>query len=180
MLLPLLTTTAGAAEMNLSWGDQPVRYHAEVLIQHFYPIEVLAMQNISVRATTLMAGADLTCKGEPFKKGTQVTCTVDTVSMQGEPQHPSDTDRLNQVMMEYGTILTGATLQIELGADGRLKVVDLEGVDKADERQREIHETLRLISRRMVAPLDMQLPRKGEATAGDSWKHKNSAVAIEI
>lgn len=176
----LATATAGAAEMNLDWSDKTIRYHAETLIQHFNPIEVLAIQNLNVRAVTLMAAADISCKGAALKKGWSVDCTIDTIAMQGEPQYADDADALSTVLLEYGSILTGAVIEIELGADGRIKVVDLEGVDKADERQREIHEKLRLIVRRMVAPLDLQLPKKGVASAGDSWKHKNSAIAFEI
>jgi hypothetical protein len=175
-----MLASAGAAEMNLAWSSETIRYHAEVLIQHFNPIEVLAIQNLNVRATTLMAAADLSCSGKALKKGWSVDCSIDTIAMQGEPQYADDMDALNTVLLEYGSILTGALIQIELGADGRIKVVDLEGVDKADERQREIHEKLRLIVRRMVAPLDLQLPKKGMAEAGDSWKHKNSAIAFEI
>ena len=166
--------------MNLDWSEKTVRYHAEVLIQHFNPIELLAIQNLNVRATTLMASSDMSCTGAALKKGWSLVCSIDTIALQGAPQYADDADALNAILLEYGSMLTGATLQIELGVDGRIKVVDLEGVDKADERQREIHEKLRLIMRRMVAPLDLQLPKKGEAESGDSWKHKNSAIAFEI
>jgi hypothetical protein len=180
MLILTLLSAAGASEMNLDWTGKTVRYHAETLIQHFYPIELLAIQNTNVRAVTIMAAADLTCSGTALKKGWEVTCSIDTIGLQGIPQREVDAARVDAVLAEYTELLSSATIQIELGADGRVKVVDLEGVSKNDERQREIHEKLRLIMRRMVAPLDQQLPKKGVAAMGDSWKHKNSAIAFEI
>ncbi|MDG1483798.1 MAG: hypothetical protein P8R54_29675 [Myxococcota bacterium] len=180
MLILSLLSTASAADMNLDWAGKTVRYHAETLIQHFYPIELLALQNTNVRAVSIMAAADMTCTGEALKKGWALTCTIDTIGLQGVSQHPSDTPQVDAVLEEYSGLLTGAVVQVELAADGRVKVVDLEGVAKADERQREIHEKLRLVMRRMVAPMDQQLPKKGTTELGDSWKQKNNSVAFEI
>ncbi|MFT5686513.1 MAG: hypothetical protein ACI8RZ_007469 [Myxococcota bacterium] len=180
MLILSLLSAAGASEMNLDWTGKTVRYHAETLILHFNPIELLAIQNINVRSVAIMAAADMTCSGTELNKGWKVACTIDTIGLQGAPQHESDAPQVDEVLAEYVGLLTGAVVEIEIGADGRLKVVDLEGVAKVDERQREIHEKLRLVMRRMVAPLDQLLPKKGIAEAGDTWKHKNSAVAFEI
>ena len=65
-------------------------------------------------------------------------------------------------------------------SDEDVQLVGHRTARQADERQREIHEKLRLVMRRMVAPMDQQIPKKGVAALGDSWKQKNNSVAFEI
>ena len=180
MLILSLLSAAGASEMSLDWTDKTVRYHAEAIIQHFNPIELLAAQNTNVRVTTLMIASDMTCSGAVLRKGWTVSCNIDEIGLQGVALHEVDTEKVDTVTAEYVQMLTGATIEIVLSENGRILGVDLEGVEKTDDRMSEIQEKLRLIVRRMVAPIDQLLPKKGIATTGDSWKHKNSAIAFEI
>ncbi len=176
----MLLSTVQAAPLSLQWDADPIRYHGELLLQRGEPIALLSANNIDVRATTVMLAADMTCTGEAAGKNWKVECAIDEIAIQGGAYTPDEQERLDTIFTEYSALMSTATVQLVQRADGRLRSVDLEGIDKSDERMSEIHESLRLLMRRLFAPLDIQLPKKGSAEVGETWKHKGGAVALEL
>jgi len=65
---------------------------------------------------------------------------------------------------------------VAFGRDGRLRNVDLEGVEARDRRTSEIREAMRLVMTRVYAPLDLQLPKNGDDKDRGAWKQGSSVV----
>jgi hypothetical protein len=58
-----------------------------------------------------------------------------------------------------------------MGTNGRVRTIDLEGVDKTrNQRFSQIAETMRLLMVRAFAPLDLELPRKGDDKGKGTWR----------
>jgi hypothetical protein len=104
----------------------------------------------------------------------EVSCTLEDVALMAAA-HPGDAGLLLPVLQEIDGVLTGAVLQLQVGADGRLRDVDLEGVRRNNRRLSERTENLRLMLSRMVAGLDLRLPRP-RTTEGDLWIQRRDAV----
>ena len=84
--------------------------------------------------------------------------------------------RMNlSLLQELDEVLTGAGLQLQVGDNGRLRNVDLEGVRRPNRRLSERTENLRLVLARMVAGLDLHLPRPRK-TEGDFWVQYRDVV----
>jgi hypothetical protein len=86
--------------------------------------------------------------------------------------------RLLPILVEADDALTGATVQFLFGRDGRVRDVELVGLHmKADDRRSaEREEGLRLLMVRTFAPLDLQLPRKGDDGGKGAWRQKESLI----
>ena len=181
MVVVLLGASAAqAATVGLNL-DPPTRYRAEVLVQNGTPVQLLGSNNLNARATMVAMALELTCDGSAAgSRGWEVACDVDTAQLQGTAITPPEQERLDTIMAEYGTLLSQATLQIGIGSDGRVRLVDVEGIEKRDERMSVVHEYIRLLVRRAFAPADVQLPKKGEAAVGERWKQKSGALPMEV
>lgn len=179
MWMVLLGGLASAADLNLDL-NAPARYHAEALIQAGTPVQLLASNNINARVVMIGAAFDLDCSGEMGTRDWKMLCNIDNVGLQASAYTPDKQDAVDAIMDEYMALMEDAQAQVEFGTDGRIRLVDIEGIDKRDERMRNVHEYIRLIVRRGFAPMDIQLPRKGVAEVGDKWKRKTGAATFEM
>lgn len=178
-LLALLST-ADATELSLSWSEEPVRYHGELLLDIGEAVWMLSRNNINARARTVTIVADFTCRGAESGRNWSVDCVVDQIEMGAEPFTERERERVNEILQEYTELITYEHVEMIFGADGRMKSIDVEGVPKNDERAREIQELLRLFMRRMFVPFEHQLPRRGSAEVGQTWAHRGTAANIEV
>ena len=178
MFALLLSLNAFAGELSPRWEPgQVVRYHAETLFGAG-SLPMLARQNTEARAVRLGVVMDLSCVPAAQKKGWEITCDVEKAQLQGEAV-PGEQDRLDQVLTESAATLSAATLVLNVGLDGRVTAVDLHDVPRTDERSVQIAETLRQISRRAVAPLDLEMPKNG-VDPGKAWKQSGAPLAMEL
>lgn len=179
MWMVLLGGLASAADMNLDLNG-PARYHAEALIQAGTPVQLLASNNINARVVMIGAAFDLDCSGEMGTRDWKMLCELDNVGLQAAAFTPDKQDEVDTIMAEYMAFMEDAQVQVEMTTDGRIRMVDIEGIDKRDERMRYVHEYIRLIVRRGFAPMDIQLPRKNTAEVGDKWKRKTGSTTFEM
>jgi len=178
--LLLMLSTASAGELALSFPAEPVRYHGELLVDSGEAIWMLGRNNLNARAKTITAAADFTCRGEESGRGWELDCVVDQIALEAVPFSEPERERVDAIMAEYVELMTFEHVQLSFGGDGHIRTVDVEGVDKNDERAREVHEMLRLLMRRMFVPFEQQVPRKGTAEVGQKWKHKGNVAALEV
>ncbi|MGC6493425.1 MAG: hypothetical protein ACON5B_11360 [Myxococcota bacterium] len=68
----------------------------------------------------------------------------------------------------------GAHLQITQRTDGKLVLIDLEGVPKSRRRLQLIHGIMRLLMVRSLAPLDVHMPKNGDDRGAGAWVQKSS------
>ncbi len=178
-LIPLLVVSSSAhaqAPLVPRW-DQPVRYHAEAAVSTPNGMLVLGVANLEAAARTHEMMAELSCTGAPDGAGWEVICTLDQIRFSGQAFHGDQAD-LDAILAEYEAMLKGKHLQLSVAKDGRITTVDLEGVERVDERTGRILEHQRQLMRRLVAPLDLGLPKKGELA--DSWKQKGTPLLYEL
>lgn len=178
-LLTLLALPGAAHAEDLllpGWGS-PVRYRAEVGISTPDGLMFLGWQNLDARAATTELVVEMSCTGQPDGKGWDVECVLDRVLM-GGVAYSDEQAELEQIHAEYVQRLTGARIQVDVGRDGRVLGLDLEGAERVDERMAHILELQRLLLRRAFAPLDLGLPPKG--VARPKWKQKGVPLLFEL
>lgn len=175
LLLASLPVRAGA--LVVSW-DQPVRYHAEAAISTPNGYRFYGWKNAEAVARRSEIALDLSCSGRPVSRGFDVECTLDRVALAGKA-FTGDQEDLDAVFAEYVGLMQGQTMQLLIGSDGRVLTVDLEGVDKRDERMARIHEDQRQLLRRALTPLDLGLPKKGDPKSG-TWKQKGTPLLFQL
>ncbi len=168
---------ASEAGPLVSRWDQPLRYHLEAAVSTPNGVQLLAVENKDAVARTHELLAEISCSGAAAGSGYDVTCELDKVLVGGQA-FPGDEDELAAILDEYQELLQGKQLQLSVAADGRITLVDLEGIERVDERTGIIIEHLRQLMRRAVTPLDLGLPKKGALQ--DEWKQKGSPLLFEL
>lgn len=179
MISLLLSTLALAGELSPRWeSGQIVRYQATVQVKVPSGMTFLGLKNTEARADLVGLALDLACAPEAKKKGWTVMCEVDKADLQGSA-FPAEQEALDRAFQENEAILQAATIKLEIADDGRIQVVDLRGIEQTDERAGYMREILRQLSRRAVAPLDLQMPKDGVAPT-KPWKQKGTPLAAEL
>lgn len=104
------------------------------------------------------------------RRTVEVSCRLDDVALSAEGID-QDYKLLQPILTELDGMLTGSTVQLQIGRNGNISNVDLEGLDHRNRRTGQLIENLRLIVSRAFAGLDLQLPRTDEQQWAeyDSW-----------
>ncbi len=168
---------AAHAVTGLAWQWQEGVQHRYLLQVQVRLSELMwfkATLNREVRVVEFRANVitNCRCNGALGKKAWRVNCKIEDIALQAAPV-VQEAGLLQAVLDEMATNYRGATAQLQFMTDGRLRNIDLEGVDKRNRRIAEIHETMRLILVRALAPLDLQLPKKGDDGERGFWKQSN-------
>ena len=180
MLLVLLASIAAQAAGPLTpqWGKAPVRLHFEMALHTQSVVRYYSPRNVDARVSDHLVSLNATCTSAPDRRGWQAKCELDDVRL-GGIAYPGEQEALNSILPEWEETLNASFVQLEILADGRIASVDLEGPSKADERQAAIHETMRLLVRRVFTVIDVQAPKDGALPTG-VWKQKGSPLAFEL
>lgn len=179
MLALLLSSLSLAGDLAVRWEPgATVRYHAESRMDVPGGLVFLGAVNTEARARVVELALDLSCQGAAKKKGAAVSCEVDQVRLGGEAV-TGEQERLDRALAENARLLEDARVSFEVSEDGRLTNVDLKGTPDADARLNYTGELLRLLVRRAVAPLDLQLPKNGD-DPGKPWRQSGAPLALEL
>ena len=173
----LCSTSAQAVETDLSWDwEQSHRFYMAVEVHLPVKMWFNAERNTEVRAVAYQIRSIIDCEPgrRELKKVFEISCEIEDIALVAAA-HPGDSGLMLPVLQEFDAALTGATLQLQVGENGRLRNVDLEDVRRANRRLSEQAENLRLILIRMVAGLDLHLPRP-RTTEGDAWVQYRDVV----
>jgi len=144
------------------------------------PMRFRGQNNSEARVSVQTMAMDLTCAGEEKRRTWNMVCTIDSIALAANAYRAEEQGSLDIITAQYQTLLSAATIQLEFRKDGRINLVDVEGVSKHDEEASEIHEVLRQLVRRSLAPLDIQWPRNGQIDQDDDWKRRSGAIAFEL
>ncbi|MEQ1568756.1 MAG: hypothetical protein ABMA64_24165 [Myxococcota bacterium] len=173
LLLSLVgTPTAHAATELYAWDwTRTHRFAIETQVQLPLYMWLGTAFNHQARITAFDLRLVTTCADADIegRHQVEVTCTIDDVALSAAV-YPADAGRLQRVLDEIDTQLTGAGVQLVMQDDGRLANIDLEGLDRRNPRAGRINENLRLIVTRGFAGLDLALPSGDEA----AWTHYQS------
>jgi hypothetical protein len=176
MAMALGTQQASAVD-NLSWKWEKDRRF--LLISDVSAPEHLvfrAEKNFEARVYKWRSNIVVSCAPEALgKKASALACTIEDISLQAM-SIPADLGSLPAVLEDLDQKMTGAVIQVEMTNDGRIRNVDLEGIDKRHRRLNQIVETMRLVVARAMAVMDLQLPKKGDDKGEGNWPQKQTLV----
>lgn len=170
LLIALLTSAWGTTGLAWQW-DGPQTWVVQTQLRIPSEFWLQAERNLQVRVAEVRTNAVLDCAPERTlgKRGWEIRCDVRDFGIQAAPE--STDHGLLEILDELDGRLTGqAWVEVVMTADGRVRSVDLEGVDKSNRRLQEIHESLRLLLTRSMAGFDLRLPRKGDDKDAGEWE----------
>jgi hypothetical protein len=132
----------------------------------------LSEYNKDSRVFDVAYALDLSCKASEQGKSYLVTCDVDDAQLTAAGE---DADNLLTVLDEWDEkLVNDATVEITLTPDGKVKEIDLVGLNERNQRIRSIKETMHAVLARGLSSFDLQLPKKGVAEG--TWKQKSELV----
>lgn len=163
---------------ELRWEDDEVRryvFKAEVTTPNALPM--WAVENID--GLILGFRIDLVTSCRPAhrmgKRGVELRCDVEDASIQGRPD-PGTQGKVAQVAQEWTELLKGGGwVQMDVMRNGRVRRVGLQGLAKGTPREQLIHQVMREMIVRAVAPMDVLLPKKGFEDK-KPWRQRDSLV----
>jgi hypothetical protein len=177
-LFALVLGAAHAGPLVPRWPVEPVSYQLETVIDTPRSTRHVGSKNVEARSTRLRVTAEVTCTGQLSGKKWQVRCDVDGITFQGRSATGTG-EALQAIFNEYQSMLANAAVELSIADNGRITGLKMDGVEKTDARTGEMLETLHLVFRRLFAPMDLQLPKNGDAK-GKSWRQRGSPMALEL
>ena len=182
MLLSLASPALATDGLEVQWAEGETRVYSlqsRTLLPSLMRIQ--AAENLDARVAQVWLDVVATCGIDELmgKKRINLVCTLDDVQIRAAVVH-KDLARAPKIIAEMDAALSGGQVQLQYLRDGRLRGLDLEGVDKSTPRLDEQHEVLRLLLMRTFAPLDVGLPKKGD-DGGAPWTvRETQALALPV
>jgi hypothetical protein len=169
----MMAAQGAQAASGLVWKweeGQGRRFLVRSTVEMPEPIDFFGKLNSDARISKFTLTMVLSCVQEAKlgRAGWLLRCDIDAAGLQALPL-PAHVGQVGPIAEQWADVLQDeAWLQIVQRPDGKLKSVDLEGVDKSNDRFQRVAEWMRQMCMRAIAPLDVHLPRKGELE-GDAW-----------
>ena len=109
------------------------------------------------------------------KTGWEVHCTVDDIGVQAVALG-ADVGILGPILEEWDGRLTGAVVEIEWTADGRIRNVGFGEMERRNRRDGENLEVFRQLMARAFSGFDLRMPKKGDDKGLGEWTQKAPLV----
>jgi hypothetical protein len=154
------------------WAPGEVRRYllrADVVLPE--AIEFNAAINTNALVNQVSIGLVVSCSPSATlgKAAWELRCEIDDATLSATP-NPQSVGLVKGVAEEWSAVLRDqGWLQVVMGANGRVRSVDLEGTDKRIERLRLITETMRQLILRAFSPMDVELPKDGSDHGTGQW-----------
>ena len=182
MILFLLGVLSAQATTGLAWTwstEQPVKYNLEVLVEAPRGQLWVAENNDVARTTRSMVRLDVSCSAERAGRSDwSVDCGIDSVNFSGRAL-PGDEDALKRILTQNESHLQGKSVRLRMGADGRVKKLDLVGIDTKNRYLAVVFEQVRWMLRRAFTPMDLKLPKNGD-DRDKKWRQRGSPLVFEL
>jgi hypothetical protein len=172
---------------SLAWASIPAAWDLHEHVRHRWVIEsevmlthhlwLYADRNRDVRARGVGLQLVLDCTGQaPGARVGHLACTIDDASATGVT-YPSERGRMQKVLEEMDAKLTGASLDLVMRPDGRLRTIRLVTTRlqlSQNQRTRSTDEALRTLVVRAVSAFDVDIPDAGFEEGG--WPQYESTL----
>jgi hypothetical protein len=138
------------------WDD--TWWYVETEIKMPYPVDFQASENHQFRSNAFQIRAVYHCeKTFPMgRKRHEVNCTIDNVGIKAMALELNN-KHVQSILEELDAKLSGAKLELQVSADGRVDNIGIEGVPTRNRRESQILEMLRSILARSIAGFHMRL-----------------------
>lgn len=182
LLGPGLSTPAHALEgLEWNWPEDLVRrYKIEGKLTLPEATRFDAKENFNGWVLRVDLAVVIDCKPTATlgKRGWELRCDILEAAVSALPMQEA-IGQLTPVAQEWAASLEEGWLQVVLTRDGKVRSVDLEGVDKRIRRMQDIQETQRLLLTRLMAAFDLELPKKGDDEDRGGWS-SNQSLAFAL
>lgn len=182
MLLILLSVLSANATTGLAWTwstDQPVKYHLQTVVDAPRGQMWSAEINTVARSTRTMVQVDVSCSASAASKSLwDVDCSLDNAKFTGRAL-PGEEESLRKIFEQNERYLDGKSVRLRMGTDGRVKKLDLVGIDTKNSNLAVVFEQIRWMLRRAFTPMDLKLPKKGD-DKNKKWSQKGSPLVFEL
>lgn len=186
MFLAVAAHAGPAAEEIVVYGDPFARWNGtrwlvETEVVPPNPMRLDRERDEGFIALGMQSHVILACDKEHAlsRKAHEIRCAIEDLSLRAVPgeRDPSAARiaAMDGVMAELDAKLTGASVQLQVSADGAVRDVGLDGVEDGDHRTADIQETLRLALLSPLAGFHLRLPTAA-LKDGRSWVEYNSAL----
>jgi hypothetical protein len=182
LLIGLGASAPAHATTGLVWKmpAEGLRYFVVARVNYPLMLNFQAEINHQFRASEFQFEAVTECKPTvTTKTGWELQCRFEDVSLLADPVEADETEHVQGVLTELEGRYEKGWVQVQLGSDGRVRSLDLEDVEKGNQRTADIHELMRLIAVRAFAGLDLELPKNGDDKGKGAWKN-NSLLANQV
>ncbi len=173
----LSAAPADAAEPELTWDwSQDQRYYLETEVR--LPLLMWFFKRYNEQARVAAFQVRMVADCEPVYEGkrrAEVWCTLEDVGLKASGL-PQEQGLLQPILEELDERLTGTAVQLIVRDDGRLANIDLEGLDRRQQRVGRMNENLRLIVSRAFAGLDLPLPPVHDGALDRQWVQTDSWI----
>jgi hypothetical protein len=185
---------AKADAVRMHQGDQELMVYADLFArwdgtrwfletESTLPYSLLfsADQNLEFPTQGYQTRAIIACEKD-WKLGKlryEVNCKVEDFGIQATSSYSTkkEKDRENAliVLEQLDAKLSGATIQIQVLADGRVDNVDIEGISTGNRRINRMNETMRVLVGRMMSGFHLKLRKMNQLNEG-RWVEFDSTV----
>ncbi len=181
MLIAATAAPARAQDLVYQWPeDEVVHYRIQSYLYAPRVLRFYAQENLDARVAEFTMGLLVKCKQVGAeRKNIYVDCDIHRAEMGGQASLGAEQEKLTRIFQNYVSVLADATIQLTLTPTGRIKMVDLEGVDKGTSREAMVHDDLRMIIRRSMSAIEVELPKDG-VDPGKPWKQKGAPLAMQL
>jgi hypothetical protein len=182
LLLGLGASAPAHATTGLVWKvpAEGLRFFVVARVNYPLMLNFQAELNHQFRAPEFQFEAVTECKPAlTTKTGWELQCRFEDVSLLATPVNADDHEHVQAILTEMEGRYEKGWVQLQLGSDGRVRNVDLEDVEKGNQRTADIHEVMRLVATRAFAAMDLELPKNGDDKGKGAWKN-NSLLANQV
>ncbi|MCB9760093.1 MAG: hypothetical protein H6739_09690 [Alphaproteobacteria bacterium] len=175
-----LPVELGPGSLVYHWPeDEPLHYRIQMYLSTPYGTRFYASENLDARVSEMTMALLLKCRAKPPEEKYQsMACEIHRVELGGATRTGED-HKVREIFAEYVQDLSAATIQVEMTPRGRVRTVDLEGIEKGYDRQALKHEYLRLVVSRGLSALEVEMPKDGDPR-DKPWRQKGSPLAMRL
>ena len=182
MFLFLFGVLSAEATTGLAWTwsvDQPVNYHLEAVVETPRGQLWVAENNTVARTTRSMVRLEVSCAAEKASKSDWIVdCGIDSANFSGRALSGEE-EALKRILEQNEAHLQGKSVRLRMGADGRVKKLDLVGIDTKNSYLAVVFEQVRWMLRRAFTPMDLKLPKNGD-DKDKKWRQRGSPLVFEL
>lgn len=192
---PVFAQTPSYAEDSteeiIVWGDlfarwDDTRWMITTELGLPVPLTLTKDEVDEFQASLLQIRAIFNCSKEwkLSRKKFEVNCEIEDFGMKAAMDHrrlkPSRIAKAQGVLDEIDAKLTGAAVQLQVAADGRVLNVDLEGLPRQNRRQSAAQETLRVVLGRLIAGYNLKMQRFNQLHEGKWIEYNSSLMSLPV
>lgn len=155
------------------------RWYVNTQVGFPMPYPLYAENNAMTEAVAVELKLVLACE-KTWRRGDkayEVDCHVEDVALLAASWLPFD-GKATPVLLEFDDALTGQKLALVVADDGRLKAINLVGLDTSNERLKAQREQARQLLVRAMAGFHMKLPPKNQIREGQWVEYQSPLFSI--